>query len=237
MNALQDHRSISAGAGAGAGAVAASLAAGATWIIRRHRRLRALRTQVRELMTTPVGRVREHEPVTRAAERLAQDGVGAVAVCDGKDRLIGMLSDRDIVVRLIAEGTDPDRVRAGEYTQTKPVTLCEHDTAAHALERMSAARVRRLPVLRGPRLVGIVGYSDLVAHLPDSDAVALACRLTGGAPDQRGATWLFRRADTDAKRDDPPQRQRQRRLDAATAAQAVRSMATGAGEGRQHPRR
>lgn len=235
MNALQDHRSISAGAGAGA--VAASLAAGATWIIRRHRRLRALRTQVRELMTTPVGRVREHEPVTRAAERLAQDGVGAVAVCDGKDRLIGMLSDRDIVVRLIAEGTDPDRVRAGEYTQTKPVTLCEHDTAAHALERMSAARVRRLPVLRGPRLVGIVGYSDLVAHLPDSDAVALACRLTGGAPDQRGATWLFRRADTDAKRDDPPQRQRQRRLDAATAAQAVRSMATGAGEGRQHPRR
>lgn len=222
MNAIPDHRSISAGAGACA--VAASLAAGATWIVRRHCRLRALRTQVRELMTTPVERVRAHESVARAAERLAQDGVGALAVCDGTDRLIGMLSDRDIVVRLIAEGIDPDRVRAGEYTQSKPVTLCEHDTAARALERMSSAQVRRLPVTRGRRLVGIVRYSDLVSHLPDSDAVALACRLTGGIPDQRRATWLFRRTDTDHGRDE--QAQRQRRLDAATAAQAVRSMAT-----------
>lgn len=222
MRTTPNLRLVSAGAGIGVGAIV--LATTAAALTRRLRRARALRRPVRELMASPVRCVGEHESVAQTAERLAQDGIGAVAVCDSEQRLVGMLSDRDIVVRVIAQGTGAEHVRAGEYAQRDPVALSERDTAQRALKCMATHRVRRLPVLRGPRVVGMITYSDLVSQIAPSDAVWLLNVLTAGAADEPTGAWLFGRAYTARGRDD--RARRQRRVDKATAAQAIRDMST-----------
>ena len=219
MRATPNLRSVSARAGIGAGAIMLAKTAAALT-----RRSRALRRPVRELMASPVRCVGDHESVAQTAERMAQDGIGAVAVCDSEQRLVGVISDRDIVVGVIAQGTGAERVRAGEYAQRDPVALSECDTAQRALERMATHRVRRLPVLRGQRVVGMITYSDLISRIAPSDAIWLLNELTAGAADEPTGTWVFGRAYTARGGDD--RARRQRRVDEATAAQAVRDLST-----------
>src|SRR5919199_4131385 len=75
----------------------------------------------REIMSGGVDCIGENETVAEAARKMAQLGVGALPICGEDDRLKGMLTDRDIVVKVIAEGKDPNSCRAGELAQGKPV--------------------------------------------------------------------------------------------------------------------
>ena len=87
--------------------------------------------------------------------------VGALPVCGDDERLQGMVTDRDIVVRCVAEGGDPATARAGDLAAQKPVTIGADDDIDEALSTMIRNGVRRLPVIDGHDLVGMVSQADV----------------------------------------------------------------------------
>lgn len=121
----------------------------------------------RDIMTSDVTCVREQDDLRVAARRMAELGVGALPICGDDNRLKGMLTDRDIVVKVIAEGRDPAGVTAGELAQGEAVTIGADDDAAEILRTMGKYQVRRLPVIDGHDLVGIVAVADVARSLPE----------------------------------------------------------------------
>ncbi|MGC5018805.1 CBS domain-containing protein [Micromonospora sp. DT47] len=121
----------------------------------------------RDIMTSDVTCVREQDDLRAAARRMAELGVGSLPICGDDNRLKGMLTDRDIVVKVLAEGRDPANVTAGELAQGKAVTIGADDDAAEILRTMGQHKVRRLPVIDGHELVGIVAVADVARSLPE----------------------------------------------------------------------
>lgn len=124
-------------------------------------------TTARDIMTEDVTCVGENETLVEAARKLAQLDVGALPVCGEDDRLKGMLTDRDIVVKCLAAGGDPSTTTAGELAEGKPVTIGADDPVEELLATMAQHKVRRLPVIDGHRLVGIVSQADVARSMPD----------------------------------------------------------------------
>lgn len=121
----------------------------------------------RDVMTGGVECVGENETVLDAAKKLSQLDVGSMPICGEDDRLKGMLTDRDIVVRVLAEGQDPSSVTAGDLGEGKPVTIGADDPVDEALSTMAQHKVRRLPVIDGHDLVGVVTIADLAGGVED----------------------------------------------------------------------
>ncbi|MGC1210988.1 MAG: CBS domain-containing protein [Micromonospora sp.] len=121
----------------------------------------------RDIMTSNVSCVRENDDLRTAARRMAELGVGSLPICGDNNRLKGMLTDRDIVVKVIAEGRDPASVTAGELAQGEAVTIGADDEATEILRTMGKYQVRRLPVIDGHDLVGIVAVADVARSLPE----------------------------------------------------------------------
>jgi CBS domain-containing protein len=119
-------------------------------------------------MTADPTCVRESDPVRLAAEQMAKLDVGALPICGEDNRLKGMLTDRDIVVKVLAQGKDPMAIRAGELAQGEAVTIGADDDAQEILRTMRSHQVRRLPVIDGHDLVGIVALADVARALPDA---------------------------------------------------------------------
>ncbi|UDY38052.1 CBS domain-containing protein [Dermatobacter hominis] len=106
--------------------------------------------------------------VADAAERMASDDLGAFPVCDGDGHLEGMVTDRDIVVKVIAAGKDPSQVTLGELAdQPEVVTIGADDSVEEAIRTMKDHGVRRLPVIDGTDLVGTVSQADIARNFPD----------------------------------------------------------------------
>jgi CBS domain-containing protein len=121
----------------------------------------------REIMSAEAECVGEDESVLVAAEKMTRLGVGALPICGNDDRLKGMLTDRDIVVKVLGAGRDPGSTRAGDLAQGEAVTIGADDDAAEILRTMTGHKVRRLPVIDGHRLVGVVAQADVAQALPD----------------------------------------------------------------------
>ena len=130
----------------------------------------------REIMSGGVDCVGENETVAEAARKMARLGVGALPICGEDDRLKGMLTDRDIVVKVIAAGKDPNSCKAGELAEGKPVTIGADDSLEELVRTMAQYEVKRLPVIDGHRLVGVVSESDVAA----SAAPELVVKLVRG---------------------------------------------------------
>ncbi|MDQ0379740.1 CBS domain-containing protein [Amycolatopsis thermophila] len=124
-------------------------------------------TKAREIMTSDPECVRSSDTVLDAAKRMAELQVGAMPICGEDNRLKGMLTDRDIVVKVLAQGKDPRAVNAGELAQGEAVTIGADDDAEEILRTMSDHKVRRLPVIDGHDLVGIVAQADVARALKD----------------------------------------------------------------------
>jgi CBS domain-containing protein len=124
-------------------------------------------TTAREIMTSDPTCVNAEETITAAAVKLADLGVGAMPICGADSRLKGILTDRDIVIKVLAADRDPATVTAGELAQGKPVTIGADDDAREILRTMGQHQVRRLPVIDGHDLVGIVALADVARALPD----------------------------------------------------------------------
>jgi CBS domain-containing protein len=121
----------------------------------------------REIMTPDATCVGEKETLADAAKKMADLDVGSLPICGEDNRLKGMLTDRDIVVKCLARGGDPTRTTAGELAQGKPVTIGADDDAQEILRTMGEHQVRRLPVIDGHQLIGIVALADVARALPD----------------------------------------------------------------------
>src|SRR3954453_12517414 len=121
----------------------------------------------REVMTGGADCIGENDSVLDAAKRLAELDVGAMPICGEDNRLKGMITDRDIVVKVLAKGKDPQTTKAGEPGQAKPVTIGADDSVEEALHTMAEHKVRRLPVIDGHDLIGIVSQGDLAKSLDD----------------------------------------------------------------------
>ena len=113
--------------------------------------------------------VGENDSVLDAAKKLKELDVGALPICGEDDRLKGMLTDRDIVVKVLAEGKDPSSTKAGELGvgDGKTITIGADDSVDEALQTMSKAQVRRLPVIDGKKLVGIVSQADIARNIDE----------------------------------------------------------------------
>jgi CBS domain-containing protein len=125
--------------------------------------------KARDIMSSDCTCIGEQESVLDAAKRLAELDVGALPICGDDDRLKGMLTDRDIVVKVIAEGKDPSATKAGELGQGdgETVTIGADDPVEEALRTMAEHKVRRLPVIDGHRLVGIIAQADIARNIDE----------------------------------------------------------------------
>ena len=102
-------------------------------------------------------------------------------ICGEDNRLKGMLTDRDIVVKVVAAGSDPSGTKAGEQGEGKPVTIGADDSVDEALRTMIDHKVRRLPVIDGHDLVGVVSQADLATSI-DEEKVGGLVKAISAAP-------------------------------------------------------
>ena len=121
----------------------------------------------RDVMSENCECIGENASVTEAAKKMSELDVGSLPICGEDDRLKGMLTDRDIVVKVLAQGKDPAFTRAGEFGQGKPVTIGADDSVEEALSTMKEHKVRRLPVIDGHDLIGIVSQGDLATEISE----------------------------------------------------------------------
>ncbi len=123
----------------------------------------------RDVMTEGCECIGENETVADAARKMKELNIGSLPICGEDERLKGMLTDRDIVVKVLAEGRDPATTTAGELGEGKPVTIGADDSISEALSTMKEHAVRRLPVIDGHDLVGIVTQGDLAKEIDEED--------------------------------------------------------------------
>ncbi len=117
--------------------------------------------KVRQIMTPRAIRVGPEEPAAVAARMLARYNVGALPVCREDGKVCGMITDRDIVLRCVAAGRDPERVPVRHVMTGKVVTVNAEMDVKDAAERMAREQVRRLPVEEGGKLCGILTLGDI----------------------------------------------------------------------------
>ena len=135
----------------------------------------------RDVMTGDAQCIGENDSITDAAKRLKELDVGAMPICGEDNRLKGMLTDRDIVLKVVAEGKDPNSTKAGELGEGKPVTIGADDSVDEALHTMAEHGVRRLPVIDGHDLIGIVSQADLARNV-DEEKVGDLVEAISSAP-------------------------------------------------------
>lgn len=118
--------------------------------------------KVRDIMTARAIRVGPEEPAAVAARMLARYNVGALPVCREDGVICGMITDRDIVLRCVAGGRDPEKVPVRHVMTRKIVTVHSDMDVKDAAERMAREQVRRLPVEENGRLTGMLTLGDIV---------------------------------------------------------------------------
>lgn len=135
-------------------------------------------TLTRDIMTADARCIGENDALTIAAEMMRELDVGALPICGEDGRLKGMLTDRDIVVKAVAEGQDPDTTNAGRLANGVPVTVGADDDIDVVVELMRRHQVRRVPVIENHRLVGIVSQADIARQLEAATTGATVERIS-----------------------------------------------------------
>jgi CBS domain-containing protein len=138
--------------------------------------------KARDIMTPGADYIDLTATVAEAAEKMAQNDYGAMPICNGEGRLQGMLTDRDIVVKVIAAGLDPQSTKVEQLAdQPEVVTIGADDSVEEALATMKKYKVRRLPVIDGTDLIGIVSQGDIATNYPE-DKVGDLVEAISAAP-------------------------------------------------------
>jgi CBS domain-containing protein len=135
----------------------------------------------RDIMTSDATCASVNDTLVDAAKKMKELDVGTLPICGEDDRLAGMITDRDIVVKCLAEGGDPTSTRVADLAEGKPVTIGADDPVEEILRTMTQYGVRRLPVIDGHDLIGMVSQADVAKNLPD-DHVADLVEAISKAP-------------------------------------------------------
>ncbi|TDC44501.1 CBS domain-containing protein [Micromonospora sp. KC207] len=128
-------------------------------------------TTVGEFMTTRLVTMDGDETLTAAAREMRDSAIGDVIVTAGDD-VVGIVTDRDITVRGVAEGLDPSRTPLNHITSRDVITVSQYDDAVAAADLMRTYAVRRLPVIDGGRLVGLISIGDLAVEREPQSVLA-----------------------------------------------------------------
>jgi CBS domain-containing protein len=116
---------------------------------------------IREVMTSKVCSIDAEKPVAYAAKMMRDEDVGLAPIVEG-DRLVGTLTDRDIAIRVVADGRDPEATKVRDVASTDVVTVDPQQDLDEALRLMTQHQVRRIPVVEEDgRLVGVVAQADV----------------------------------------------------------------------------
>ena len=140
--------------------------------------------KIREVMTTPVEAVSRDATVDNAAAAMARLNVGALPVARNDGQLEGMITDRDLALKVVAEGRDPRTTKVGEISEIAGVvTIGADDSVEDALRLMQERAVRRLPVIHDHQVVGIVSQADIATNLPYDVTGGLVEGISAAPPD------------------------------------------------------
>ncbi|WHM40174.1 CBS domain-containing protein [Streptomyces sp. BPTC-684] len=131
-------------------------------------------TTARDLMTVDVRCIPASETLDRAAQLMRDHSIGALPVKGSDGTLTGIVTDRDIVVKVLAAGKDAADVTAGDLADGRPRTVSADADAAEAVRVMSDARIRRLVVVDDGEPVGVITEADLARHLPADQFASFA---------------------------------------------------------------
>ena len=129
--------------------------------------------KLRNIMSEQVLRIHPEETVDVAARTLAQYNIGALPVCGNDGRLMGMVTDRDLVTRCLAVGQAPEKTKVRQVMTGRVVTASPDMTADEAAKLMGAQQIRRLPVVENGALCGMVSLGDLATKGKSAAAEAL----------------------------------------------------------------
>jgi CBS domain-containing protein len=125
----------------------------------------AMAERIRDLMTSNPRSLESGSSVMEAARVMRDEDTGIVPIADGDHRLLGTVTDRDIVIRVVADGKEPESTTVGEIASRELVTVDPQQNLDEALRLMARHQVRRLPVVEEDgRLVGIVSQADVAKH-------------------------------------------------------------------------
>ena len=142
---------------------------------------------VRDLMNSAVVSITPEESAALAARLLSRHDLGSLPVCGQNGRLVGIVTDRDIITRCVAAGEDPSRVPVQDIMSRAPVTIAPGDDIHAAARQMAARQVRRLPVVEGGNVVGMVSLGDLARnHRCDTEAAEALSDISANPKRHRG---------------------------------------------------
>jgi CBS domain-containing protein len=139
-------------------------------------------TKARDIMHMGAECIGEHDTLAAAARKMREMHVGALPICGEDDRLHGIITDRDIVVKCIADGRDPQTVTARELAQGTPVWVDAQADISEVLWLMGQNAIRRLPVLDNHRLIGMITEADLANHLGEHEVSEFAAAVYSASP-------------------------------------------------------
>ncbi|MDK0519136.1 CBS domain-containing protein [Streptomyces sp. ML-6] len=133
-------------------------------------------TTAKDIMHTGAMWIPAHETLDRAAQLMRDHKVGALPISANgeQDRMIGILTDRDIVVGCVAMGHDPSKMTAGDLAQGTPRWIDAEAGVEEILEEMQSHQIKRLPVVENKTLIGMISEADLARHLTDEQIAGWA---------------------------------------------------------------
>jgi CBS domain-containing protein len=128
--------------------------------------------KIRDVMSRKPVTLRLDDTVSSAAEAMKQNNIGDVLVMDSENKVAGIVTDRDIAVRAVAEGKDPSATSLDEVCSSNIATVSPDDPVSAAVDMMRERAIRRLPVVEGGKPVGVVSIGDLAIERDERSALA-----------------------------------------------------------------
>jgi CBS domain-containing protein len=153
---------------------------------------------VRDIMNATPVTAGAQDSVLAVARRMRAGNIGAIPIVDDQQRPIGLLTDRDIVLRCVAENRVPERCRVGDILSGQVIAVDADRTLEYASRLMAEHQVRRLPVVERGRLIGMISLGDIAVRHPEKPAVAEVIEGVSNTRAHRSiaATTARRRART-----------------------------------------
>ena len=136
---------------------------------------------VQEMMTTELSTLPTTAPIRQAARIMRDEDIGDVIILDDTGSVMGMVTDRDITVRAIADGLDPSDTQVGEICSSALVSARPDQDVEEVMEMMQEQAVRRIPVLDGDTAVGVISLGDLALELQPNSTLG---RISGQTPNR-----------------------------------------------------
>jgi len=129
--------------------------------------LRSSRLLVKDVMSSPVITIEENAPANKVAELMDKRGFGCIIVTVKSAKTLGIITERDLVGRVLAKNVKPDSVKAKEVMTSPLITIEPDETISEAARRMSRLNIRRLGVIYKGQLIGLLSSKDILAVMPE----------------------------------------------------------------------